>query len=76
MGECPYCSSDYSGFLKDADENALIENVMDSKTGTSEKFENKIPHDKDDDLLLQLKKRLVNGDISIEEFYRMRKVIE
>jgi len=75
VGECPSCEADYSEFIEDADEEVLIENVKDSLEGKKKKIGKKVEATTSDDLLMQLKKQLVNREITIDEYREMKKEI-
>ena len=75
VGECPSCSYDYREFIDQLDEEVLIENVKDSIQSGTKEIEAKVEELTTDNLLMQLKKQLVNREISTEEFYEKKKAL-
>jgi len=75
VGECPSCSYDYKEFIDQVDEEALIENVKDSIESGTKEIESKVEELTTDNLLMQLKKQLVNRELSIDEFYEKKKAL-
>ena len=75
VGECPSCSYDYKEFIDQVDEEVLIESVKDSIESGTREIDVKVEKLTTDNLLMQLKKQLVNREISIDEFYEKKKAL-
>ena len=68
VSKCPSCSTEFDEILENASEEAIIKSVEDSKKTAKREIVTKVESHESDDLVKQLLKKVINKEITVEEY--------
>lgn len=76
VGQCSDCTTDYGDLLGRVNEEAVIRSVEDSKRTAKREVEETVQGDEKDDMLRRLMKKMLNNEITIEEYKLLAKDVK
>ncbi len=68
LGRCQDCATDYGDMMNTVNQDSIIASVVDSRKTAKREVESKVEWDEKDDMMKKLLKRVLNGEISIDEY--------
>ena len=68
LGGCQDCGTDYGGMMNSVSGEAIIASVVDSRKTARREVASTVEGDEKDDMIKKLLKRVLNGEISMDEY--------
>ena len=71
VGKCPECGTGYEDIINRVSQEAIVESVEDSRKTAKVEVEVKVEWDEKDDMMKGLLKKLLNNEISVEQYEKI-----